>query len=166
MREIGRGTVKLAMGITIIRGLNYPFDYVLYPLVMLWLGNFTGGLLMIALSLLLNTVIIGLYDWSKVDWLLLEKIKHLQHQDVGQGWLVRALRLVSRNKVLTFLVLCLDDPVTVTLYFREGSYQFNGLNLRDWRIFLAATAVSNFYWIAGWAGIIELGRWVFAGINA
>jgi len=166
MREVGRGTVKLAMGITLIRGLNYPFDYILYPIVMLWLGNLTGGLLMVALSLLLNTAIIGLYDWSKVDWLLLEKVKHLQHQDVGQGWLVRALRLVSRNKALTFFVLCLDDPVTVTLYFREGSYRFNGLNSRDWRIFLAATVVSNMYWIAGWAGVIELGRWVFSGINA
>jgi hypothetical protein len=63
-------------------------------------------------------------------------------------------------------VLCLDDPVTVTLYFREGSYQFNGLNSRDWRVFLAATLVSNMYWIAGWAGIIELGRWIFADISA
>ncbi len=156
MREIGRGTVRLAMGVTLLRALNYPFDYVLYPAVMLWLGNLNGGLLMIALSLLLNTAIIGLYDWSKVDWLLLEKVKHLQQQDVGQGWLVRALRVVSRNKLLTFFVLCLDDPVTVTLYFREGSFKFNGMTKRDWKIFLSANIVSNVYWIVGWATIIEL----------
>jgi hypothetical protein len=163
MGELGRGTVRFATGQAILRAINYPFDYILYPIILLSLGSVTGGLLMFLLSLIFNVVIIQLYDWSKVDWLLLEKIKQMQQRDDSDGWWMRVLHTVRKNKVLTFLVLCIDDPVTVTLYFREGSYQFNGLRARDWRIFLAATVVSNLYWVLGWVGVIEFFRWILGG---
>ena len=52
MSDLRRETVRLAMGLTIMRALKYPFDYLLYPLVLLTLGNLTGGFLMIVLSLI------------------------------------------------------------------------------------------------------------------
>lgn len=72
----------------------------------------------------------------------------------------RAARwMLRRSNVATFFVLCADDPVTCTLYFREGKY--NGLKKRDWGIFLAATVVSNIYWIIGIAVALRIAAWLW-----
>ena len=49
---------------------------------------------------------------------------------------------------IVFLILCIDDPVTVVLFFRKE--QYGGMGRRDWIIFLLATLVANLYWIVGW----------------
>lgn len=149
------------MGVLIRWVVNHWFDYLLYPVVLAWLGSVWGGIALIVLAGVINIGLIRAYDWSKTDWLLIEKIKHLGEQieseeDVGlPKWLVKILKHTRKRPVLTFFALCVDDPVTVALYFRKGSYQFNGMSRRDWYIFLAANVVSNFYWIVGWSAIIK-----------
>lgn len=155
------------MGVAVRWVVNHWFDYLLYPIVLAWLGTLYGGIALILLAGVINIGLIRAYDWSKTDWFLIEKIKSLIEQN-EQGsvegmsrWFAWLLRHTRQRPVLVFFVLCIDDPITVTLYFREGSYQFNGMNRKDWWIFLAANVVSNLYWIFGWVAIIEVFRWIF-----
>ncbi len=136
--------------------INHGFDYVLYPIILVWLGNEDGAVVLTILATIINVLIIQVYDWSETDWLLIEKIKHMGEQEDHTGWKAHFFKFVRKNKVLTFLVLCADDPVTVTLYFRKGSYQYNGMSTRDWKIFIASNIVSNLYWVGGWVFAIEL----------
>jgi hypothetical protein len=151
-----KDTLVLATGLSLRWASNHSFDYVLYPVVLLWLGNNLGGVVLTVLATILNVLVIKAYDWSKVDWFWIEKIKHAGELKGHEGWKAHFFNFVQKNKILTFLILCLDDPVTVTLYFREGSYRYNGMSKRDWKIFLAANVVSNLYWIVGWVAIIGL----------
>ena len=67
--------LTLAAGLLMKRFINWPFDFVLYPLAMVSLGDLWGGAVMVALSLLGNLVIIRAYDWSQTDWLAIEALK-------------------------------------------------------------------------------------------
>lgn len=160
MGSFSKNALTLIAGVAMKRAITWPFDYVLYPAVLLWLGNVIGGLVMIVLATLYNVLLIKAYDWSKTDWLLIEKIKQSQNDEDAKGWMMWLLKRVKEQKVLTFLILSLDDPVTVTLYFRKGSYQYNGMSSFDWKIFLLSSVVSNVYWIIGWAAIIEIGKFI------
>ncbi len=146
--------ILLATGLVLRNAINYPFDYVVYPIVLAWLGSVIGGIVLLFLGLFINILIIRAYDWSKTDWFLIEKLKSVQDSD-EKTLFVRLLQFFRRSKVLTFLILCLDDPVTVTLYFRKGNYRYNGMTAYDWKIFLLSNVFSNLYWIVGWSLVIE-----------
>lgn len=150
----------LGAGIFLKKALSYPFDYILYPLMLIWLGHIWGGLVMTVLSIPFNLFIIRVYDWSKIDWLLIETAKAVRYEEAKSGWRGFVGRTLRKSDVLAFFVLCFDDPTVVTLYLRHGSNQYDGMSRRDWKIFLAATVVANLYWIVGWVAIIELWRWV------
>ena len=77
------------------KSLDYGFDYLLYPVTLLWLGYLWGGILMTAASVVLNLATIRAYDWSRRHWLLIETIKQLRDEPEGLAahplvnWIVR-----------------------------------------------------------------------------
>lgn len=152
----------LTAGLFLKRAVNYPFDYVLYPLMLLWLGYLWGGLVMILLATVLNLLIIWAYDWSKTDWLLIETLKEVRHGDSENRWQKIVRALLRKGDIPAFFVLSLDDPVTTMLYLRHGVREYNGMSARDWWIFVASTVVSNLYWILGIAVVLESITWVIA----
>lgn len=158
-RVLKRGTT-LAAGLVMKRVFNYPFDYVLYPFVMWRLGYVWGGLVMTFLSVFINLLIIATYDWSKTDWLLIESFKSFREGKSEGKWkrFVFVSKILRKGDVPAFFILCLDDPITATLYLRHGVYQYNGMSRRDWKVFVAASIVANLYWIIGLAAVIEIVR--------
>ena len=161
MGDSKKNTLVFMIGLSLRWMINHGFDYVLYPIILVWLGNEDGAVVLTILATIINVLIIRVYDWSKTDWLLIEKIKHMGEREDHTGWKAHVFKFARKNKVLTFLVLCADDPVTVTLYFRKGSYQYNGMSARDWKIFIASNVVSNLYWVGGWVAAIELVKSLF-----
>lgn len=160
MQAILKRAVLVGAGLAMKRAINWPFDLILYPAMMVWLGHLWGGVVMTILSLFLNLLVIAGYDWAKTDWLLIEALKKLRDDPPDDGWRGVVGRTLRKGDVPAFFILCADDPITATLYLRHGSHQYNGLSRRDWRIFLAATMVANLYWIAGWAVVIEAVRFL------
>jgi hypothetical protein len=77
-------------GFILKRAINYPFDFVLYPAALFWLGTVTGGLFMMALSVVFNTLLIRAYDWSETDWLAIEAIKEFRDSEDDEEEDVRA----------------------------------------------------------------------------
>ena len=157
LKHILLGGGRFATGMAMKKGLEIAFDYALYPAVLIWLGYIWGGITMTALAVVLNLLIIRAYDWAKVDWLFIEKLKYIREDDsLELPWLLRWFRpLLKKGDIPAFFILSLDDPVTATLYLRKGAFKYNGLTRRDWNIFIAANLVSNLYWILGIAAMIE-----------
>jgi hypothetical protein len=159
LRRIGLKAATLGAGVAIKKSLDYGFDYLLYPMALVWLGYVWGGVAMTAASVLLNLSVIRAYDWSKRDWLLLETIKELK--DAPNGITARPLVrwIIGKGDVAAFFILSwIEDPIVVTLYLRRSAHQYDGLARRDWLIFWASTVVSNLFWILSLTSIIEIFR--------
>jgi hypothetical protein len=131
---------------------------VLYPLVVYKLGLLHGGLVMGALSIADCFLLLKLYDWLKRDWLGLETIKGLRGYSGSSNWRIALAWLLSKGDAVAFVTLSLRfDPFVTTAYLRRGNY--NGMTLRDWRIFLGSALISNVAWaLVCFGGVSALHR--------
>ena len=153
---------ELTTGITAFKLLSYPFDYLLYPLVIYKLGIINGGLVMTLLAGAANILCLKFYDWSKRDWLGIETIKGMKGYE-GESRLVKFMSgILKKSDPAAFLFLSIkEDPFITMIYLRHGSHQYNGMSRRDWRIFLGSVAIGNIYWtLAAYMGISVV-EWVW-----
>ena len=157
LRRIGLKAATLGVGLAIKKSLDYGFDYLLYPFVLIWLGYVWGGVVMTIASIVVNLAVIRTYDWSKRDWLLLETIKEFKDRPDGVAARPLVRWIVKKGDLAAFFILSwIEDPIVVTLYLRRSAHQYNGLARRDWMIFWASTVVSNLFWILSLVSLIEL----------
>lgn len=124
------------------------FDYGIYGLTIATLGPVKGGLLMIAVSFLLDLVLIRFYDWSKTDWLGIETLKDIR-ENPARTRLEKVLQwLLRKGDAVALVVLSFKlNPFNVMLYLRRGAYLYNGMGRRDWLVLVASTLIGNLYWI-------------------
>lgn len=138
----------MAIGHTGNAFIAIGFDYGVYGVTIAMLGPVKGGLLMIAVSFLLDLVLIRLYDGSKTDWLGIEALKAIR-ENPAVTRLERLLQcLLRKGDAVALVALSFKlNPFNVMLYLRHGAYQYNGMSRRDWLILIASTLIGNFYWI-------------------
>jgi hypothetical protein len=143
----------LAVGLTVNKIMDWPFNYILYPGVIYLLGIWWGSLIMTFLSFIYCLLTIWFYDWSKKDWLGIEAIKGLKNYEGGHSAGRMTSWFLRRSEPVAFLFLTFwYDPFITMAYMRRGAY--NGMGTRDRRIFLASLLLGNFYWIlASWLGV-------------
>lgn len=124
------------------------FDYGIYGLIIATLGPVRGGLLMIAVSFLLDLMLIRFYDWSKTDWLGIEALKDIR-ENPARTRLGKLLQwLLRKGDAVALVVLSLKlNPFNVMLYLRRGAHLYNGMARRDWVVLIASTLIGNLYWI-------------------
>jgi hypothetical protein len=154
---------ELTVGLTANYLMVIGFDYVLYPLVIFYLGVWYGGLVMMGLSLAICLLTVWFYDWAGRDWLGIEAIKSMRDY-TGTSRLGRlSVWMLRKSEPVIFLYLSLmSDPFITMVAMRRGAY--NGMSARDWRIFLGSFALGNITWIfACWTGI-SLAEWVWRAI--
>ena len=159
----GRAT-ELAVGLTINKLMEWPFNYILYPYVIYTYGILRGGIIMMLISLLSCMLTIRFYDWSQRDWLGIEAIKDLKHY---QGK-VKSGRIIGwflkRSEPVAFVFLTVwYDPFVCMAYLRKG--KFNGMTRRDWRIFFMSLLIGNGYWIIACYMGITLIEWAWQGVK-
>ncbi len=144
--DIWRRLAQIGTGRALYAAFNWLFDNVLYVYVVMTLGMFKGGALMMGLSFLVSAVILVAYQRMRIDWVgagLLAEIRRKPVRTRLENVLVWAS---SRHPGIVFILLCvLQDPFITAAYFKQGS--FERLSRRDWGIFVAAVFVSNLYWI-------------------
>jgi hypothetical protein len=164
--------------------VGWFFDNPLYIYVLAVYGPLLGGLVMIALSLVISAAFMIVYNHTKIDWLginVIEKIKN-----GGRIWTQRLesrsvfIRIIAfipvqvfhliiwslkKGDAIAFFVLSIfEDPFITTVYLRHGS--FERIKSREWKIFLSSVVVSNGYWIARNTAIIEVFRYFWrAAVN-
>ena len=138
----------LALGHSGNAFIAYGFDYGVYGFTIATLGPLRGGLLMVVVSFLLDLALIRFYDRSRTDWLGIETLKDLR-ENAGETRLQKLVHwLLKKGDSVALVLLSFKlDPFAVMLYLRHGAYQFNGMNRRDWSVFIASTLIGNLYWI-------------------
>lgn len=138
--------MELATGYTASWAIDTTFNFVIYPLAIYQLGVLQGGIVMTFASFLLCWGFVVFYDWSKRDWFGIEAVKGLKAG--GESRWARLLAwMLNKSDPAALLVLSIKfDPFVTTMYLRQGAY--NGMNARDWRIFIISLVIGNAYWIA------------------
>ncbi len=144
-------------GLYLYNTFNRFYDLVLYTAVIAKWGAVRGGAMMMALSFLLDLGTLRLYDHFKRDLFGIEELKRLRETG-ATTWAGKMLRwALGQNDLVVFVVLTLmANPFVVTAWLRRGAGEFNGMQRRDWMIFLSSVALGNLYWIAVVSGVIHL----------
>jgi hypothetical protein len=154
---------ELAVGLTATNFIGYAFDYLLYPFIIYQFGLLKGGIIMTAASFATCIIVMKFYDWSKRDWFGIEAIKEIKtyrgDRKIGHvtSWVLK------KSEPFVFLFLSIKfDPFVTTAYMRHGT--FNGMNQRDWTIFMGSLLISNIYWtLASYMGISVV-EWAWKAI--
>ncbi len=144
-------------GLYLYNTFNRFYDLVLYTAVIARWGAIKGGAMMMALSFVLDLVTLRLYDRFKRDVFGIEGLKRARDSEAAT-WTGKVLRWALRqNDFVVFVVLTLmTNQFVVTAWLRHGAGEFNGMQRRDWMIFLSSVALGNLYWIAVVSGAIHL----------
>lgn len=176
-------TKLLVISHTILTIADWLFDNVLYPFVLIWLGNFNGLILMTVLSSIYCFLLLKYYMASKEDWLGVDVLEMVK--DNADYWLnkirnqagfvwgiykiffylpIKILRLViwalKKNDVAAFIGLSIyEDAFKTTAFLKHG--RKGGLGRRDWVVFWSSILVSNLWWTLQWSVIIAVFKSIF-----
>ena len=156
--DFSKKIALIGFGITANSALVYLSDYLIYPFIIWKLGLLKGGLLNTFISFIFCFALLLFYDWSKTDWLGLETLKYLKEY-AGQSKIGKMVAwfLTKSNVVAMFFLSIKFDPFITTAYMRRGSFQYNGMSKRDWKIFFSSLVISNLYWsLAAFMGVTLL----------
>lgn len=155
-KERGKLSVWV-LGILAYNLFVYAFDYMLYPYVIWKLGLVRGFVIMSPSSFGICWLTLVFYDWMKRDWIAIETIKKLREYE-GQSKTIRFLsKVLEMSDPAAMLILSIwKDPFICTAYMRKGTYQYNGLTRRDWKILIASVFISNIYWTLVNFGAIQI----------
>jgi hypothetical protein len=138
----------LALGHTADQIMTKGFDYVLYPAVMIWLGFAWGTIMMIFCSFLVCFATMKFYDWSKKDWLGIELLKQVreEHREGSRFSRILSWALRKGDWVVMIILSVYKDPFITTVYMRKGVNKYNGMGLREWKVFITSLIISNLWW--------------------
>lgn len=155
---------ELAIGLLANELMVRAFDLILYPFVIYRYGILLGGVVMTGLSFIVCLLSVWFYDWSKHDWLGIEAIKSMKEYTGDRKFFRLIAWVLRKNDLLAMLILSLQfDPFITMVYLRRGAY--NGMNGRDWKIFLASLIFSNAYWTLACFMGISLVEWILKMIS-
>jgi hypothetical protein len=72
-------------------------------------------------------------------------------------------RVLQKSDPVVFLFCSVRyDPFITTVYLRKGTY--NGMNRRDWTVFMGSLIVSNSYWTLACYMGISLFEWAWKAV--
>lgn len=128
----------LATGLSVNAILQWAFEDLLWPSMLIWQGNVLGNCIMVALAFLYCLGTFAFYNRYQHDWLGIEAAKAMRVGKPVSKWIDR----------LTFFIMSLYDPFVATVYFRDGLGKYLGLSKRGWGIFLLSFSIGNVTWVA------------------
>lgn len=166
--------LEVGIGRSLYFALNFVFDDIAYPAVIGMFG-WKGAVSMSIVSFVQCALTLMWYQHCGRDWLgigIVEKARKEGRGKIERFMRVRwegkkaillffvkmilgipalfswgIIWMLNRNKVWVFLALgMVQDPFEVTAYFKQADFSSKVLKRRDWFIFIAAWAWSNFYW--------------------
>ena len=91
MKEGHKKAGIIAASFTVVEVLNHAFDFIMYPLVIGFLGPWKGGAIMTILALVMNYGLVVFYNKTNRDWFGFEWLR-LQKQEEAKSGSGRILR--------------------------------------------------------------------------
>ncbi|MBK5215757.1 MAG: hypothetical protein JJE53_03050 [Candidatus Pacebacteria bacterium] len=104
-------------------------------------------LLMFLSSFTIRYLVILVYDYIKIDWLLIENFKEKQSKKqtiINHTAITRKilkLKKIGKGRVFVFIVLVCTDPVITVLYYREGHHQWNNIPSKNFMLFFISAVI-------------------------
>lgn len=153
------------------------YDRVVYPGLMLWLGNFWGGIVAASGAMIICTGFLLYYELTKSSWIsstdevlnkIAGRIKKIEGYNIifkiiffiPRVLLQFSLHFISKRGKLGFIALsCISDPFITSSYFRNGKK--DSLKCKDWFLFAISGLIANTYWIFYTAVILAPLRFVW-----
>jgi len=173
----------IALAHTALASIDFAFDNILYPAVLVWQGKMVGGVIMTLLSFLVCGSLVISYTRNKKDLLGVDVVEAVKERGEiwinrfygtkGHWWLIvkgiayipsriflLVIWLLKKNDVTAFFALSIyQDAFKTTIFLRHG--KTDALGARDWWIFAGSMIVSNAYWTLRWSLIIEIFKALF-----
>jgi hypothetical protein len=135
-------------------------DDILWPIMVAWLGPVNGGAIMTFIALVINLLLIRIYDALKRDVFGFEKIRELEESEVKGFWMWLIHKALKIGKLPTFIVLSFYDPFLSVIYMRKGINGYK-MTLRDWYFFILAMIIACVSWTFLWQIVIVAGKSFF-----
>gem|GEM_PF-4695846 len=132
-------------------GVKEVIDAILTPWMMVELGYLITLTIMIMIYILIGIISIQIYDRFGTDCLWIEEYKHSQSKGVTitpENRLIRFIeKWAKKSEKLLGLLLSFKNPGLYVIFFRNGSYLFNGFTGKNIKIiFLVNIIIINIYW--------------------
>lgn len=101
--------------------------------------------------LLVGIISIKIYDFYKIDCLMIEALKKSQYdndQIVDKGVVVKLiLKWANKNKTVLGLLLASQNLGLVVIYFRDSFYLYNGFSGKNIKLFFFIySIIISIYW--------------------
>jgi hypothetical protein len=151
----------VAASFTVMEALNHGVDFIVYPLMIGFLGPLKGGVIMTTFWLVTNYLLIAWYHKTKQDWFGFEwlALKKEEEATTLSGKILRgALRI---GHWPAFLFLCWEDPFKAFIFVRGRKASGFRFSKGDWGWFFAVNIIGNLIWILIISGAIEFIKRLF-----
>ena len=136
-----------------LKGFSYFYEFLVFPAIMIWLGDSWGILVMTAAGTALNLIFILFYDWTEAE--IVDEIREFMKRP-AKTKVGTLLGKITNNRVGMFLLLSWEDPLYAIFYFRKGGRHGKSLEGSDWAIFIASNVMANFVW----GSVVSTGLWL------
>lgn len=126
-------------------------DLVVNPILMFKFGYFFSLITTTLIYILIGIISVKIYDYHKVDCLMIEELKESQHNGTLIKKENRLIQLIekwaNKNKKLLSLVLSFKNTGLPVVYYRDGFHKYNGFTGKNIKlIFLINSFIVNLYW--------------------
>jgi hypothetical protein len=146
-------------GVVVIDGFSHFFDLVVYPIVLVGFGFWGGTAALFLFWVVMNFILISLYDLIKKDLFGLEALKELKASMSAEKpkgfWKTLLYKTLRWGDIPFFVAISTYDPIFAVLYKRKTT-NFGGFEKRDYWILVLSTATGCFLWSLIWTGAIEI----------
>lgn len=154
--ERGRRLGALGIGILATEGFNHFVDFLVFPLVIGFLGVWAGWPILLLICLLGNYINIIIYRKTGFGDVLmwLEQIRKGNHLGLWRKFLRFLFRFGHWPLVVA---LTIEDPAKGFVYARSRVLK-ERFNSSDVALFIGANILGSALWVFGWAGVLALAR--------
>lgn len=134
--------------------ISILIDDIFWPIAVLFFGSVTGGLIMTTIALIVNLILIWLYDYLKKDLFGFEKIREIQETKGGGFWFWLIRKALKKGRAVTFIVLSYYDPFLAVIYMRKGVKAFKMVAI-DWWYFIMSMIIASVGVTIFWSVIVD-----------
>jgi len=154
------GSIFLLNGI--FKGI---IDMILIPVLMSKLGYIVSLTLTTLIYLFIGIVTIKIYDFYKIDCLMIEALKKSQYNNTpieNNGVIVKLiLKWAQKNKIVLEILLASQNTGLVVIYLRDGFYSYNGFYGKNIKLFFF---IYSFVISIYWNTVIYIGNQAIKGL--
>jgi hypothetical protein len=136
--------------------VDYFFDFIIYFWAIAQFGPFIGGGSVLIVGIVIDLVVLHLYNRGQYDLFGFEELKKLRDYSGSDSWRIKIAKILKEANLLTVIALAFySNPCLATIYMRPSDVKRRPMNLHDWMVFLVSFFV-DVVWIVIVYGFVQL----------